>query len=154
MRPLPILQAALNFVAGWEQKKVNKTIELEELVDYLGYFREAGGVIPLEARESENAVRLMTAHGVKGLEFPHVFILRANPPAFPASYKETLVAFPRELRDPDSATEADDKTLHEQEERRLKSMYRSQRERGTRCISMRSREPARPIKLRPDTCAN
>jgi ATP-dependent DNA helicase UvrD/PcrA len=115
----PILQAALQFVTGWEQKKVNKTTELEELVDYLGYFREAGGVIPLQADETENAVRLMTVHGAKGLEFPHVFILRANPPAFPCSYKETLVAFPRELRDADSITEADDKTLHGQEERRL-----------------------------------
>lgn len=115
----PILQAALHFGEEWEKKKVNKTIDLEELVDYLGLFREAGGVIPMEARENENAVRLMTAHGVKGLEFPHVFILRANPPAFPSSYKETLVAFPRELRDPDSITEADDKTLHGQEERRL-----------------------------------
>jgi DNA helicase-2/ATP-dependent DNA helicase PcrA len=115
----PILQAALQFVTGWEQKKINQTTELEELVDYLGYFREAGGVIPLEASESENAVRLMTVHGAKGLEFSHVFILRANPPAFPCSYKETLVAFPRELRDADSITEADDKTLHSQEERRL-----------------------------------
>jgi len=115
----PILQAALQFVTGWEQKKINKTTELVELVDYLRYFREAGGVIPLQADETENAVRLMTVHGAKGLEFPHVFILRANPPAFPSSYKETLVAFPRELRDADSITEADDKTLHGQEERRL-----------------------------------
>jgi len=76
-------------------------------------------VIPMQSRENENAVRLMTAHGVKGLEFSHVFILRANPPTFPCSYKETLVAFPRELRDPDSITEADDKTLHGEEERRL-----------------------------------
>ncbi len=115
----PNLQAALNFVEGWERKKVNRTTELEELVDYLGYFREAGGVIPLSSNENENAVRLMSVHGAKGLEFPHVFILRANPPAFPCSYKETLVAFPRELRDADSITEADDKTLHGQEERRL-----------------------------------
>jgi len=119
----PILQAALHFVEEWEKKRVNRTTELEELVDYLGLFREAGGVIPMlsqdDARENENAVRLMTAHGVKGLEFPHVVILRANPPAFPASYKETLVAFPRELRDPDSITQADDKTLHGEEERRL-----------------------------------
>ncbi|HEY6372964.1 MAG TPA: ATP-dependent DNA helicase [Candidatus Sulfotelmatobacter sp.] len=115
----PILQAALQFVTNWETKKVNRTTEVEELVDYLGLFREAGGVIPMEASETENVVRLMTAHGVKGLEFPHVFILRANPPAFPASYKETLVAFPRELRDQDSISEADDKILHEQEERRL-----------------------------------
>lgn len=115
----PILLAALNFVQQWETKKVNKTTALEELVEYLGYFREAGGVIPLPSGESENAVRLMTVHGAKGLEFPHVFILRANSNSFPASYRETLVAFPRELRDPDSVTEADDKTLHGQEERRL-----------------------------------
>jgi DNA helicase-2/ATP-dependent DNA helicase PcrA len=115
----PILQAALNFVNEWEKKKLNKTTKLEELVDYLGYFREAGGVIPMEAQESENAVRLMTVHGAKGLEFPHVLILRANSNSFPCSYKETLVAFPRELRDADSLTEADDKTLHDQEERRL-----------------------------------
>ena len=115
----PVLQAALRFVSDWETKKVNKTTELEELVDYLGYFREAGGVIPMESNESENAVRLMTVHGAKGLEFPHVFILRANANSFPSSYKETLVAFPRELRDEDSITEADDKTLYGQEERRL-----------------------------------
>lgn len=115
----PILQAALHFVDEWEKKKLNKTTELEELVDYLGYFREAGGVIPMEARESENAVRLMTVHGAKGLEFPHVSILRANSNSFPCSYRETLVAFPRELRDADSVTEADDKTLHDEEERRL-----------------------------------
>jgi DNA helicase-2/ATP-dependent DNA helicase PcrA len=94
----PVLQAALQFVQDWEKKKLNKTTELEELVDYLRYFREAGGVIPLPASESENAVRLMTVHGAKGLEFPHVFIL---------------------LRDPDSATETDDKTLNKEEERRL-----------------------------------
>ena len=115
----PNLQAALAFVETWETKKVNKTTELEELVDYLAYFREAGGVIPLPANQAENAVRLMTVHGAKGLEFPHVFILRANSNSFPASYKETLVAFPRELRDADALTEADDKTLHGQEERRL-----------------------------------
>jgi len=115
----PILQATLHFVSDWEKKKVNKTTELEELVDYLTLFREAGGVIPLEAQESDNAVRLMTVHGAKGLEFPHVFILRANSGSFPCSYRETVVAFPRELRDPDSVTEADDQTLHKEEERRL-----------------------------------
>jgi ATP-dependent DNA helicase UvrD/PcrA len=115
----PVLQAALSFVAAWEEKKLNKTIELEELVDYLGYFREANGVIPLVARENENAVRLMTVHGAKGLEFPHVFILRANSNSFPSAYKETLVAFPNELRDADSVGSGDDKTLHGQEERRL-----------------------------------
>src|SRR5499427_5789173 len=115
----PILQAALQFVQDWERKKINKTTELAELVDYLEYFREAGGVIPLQSKDDDNAVRLMTVHGAKGLEFPHVFMLRAIKPSFPNAYRETLVAFPPELRDPDSIREADDKTLHEQEERRL-----------------------------------
>lgn len=140
----PNTQAALQFVAHWEKKKINKTNQLEELADYLAYFREAGGVIPLDpaenapteddpaqndpsendvhkndARGHENAVRLMTVHGAKGLEFPHVFILRANASSFPNSYKETLVAFPNELRDPESVAEGDVKALHDQEERRL-----------------------------------
>jgi DNA helicase II / ATP-dependent DNA helicase PcrA len=119
----PNTQAALKFVEAWERKSINRTTELEELADYLGHFREAGGVIPLNTSEgepgTENAVRLMTVHGAKGLEFPHVCILRANSNSFPTSYKETLVAFPNELRDADSLAEGDDKTLHGQEERRL-----------------------------------
>jgi DNA helicase-2/ATP-dependent DNA helicase PcrA len=114
-----ILQAALKFAADWEQKKTTKTKELGEWIEYLDYFRQAGGVIPMASNDNEDAVRLMTAHGAKGLEFPHVFILRATRGSFPASYRETLVEFPRELRDPDSAAAGDDKTLYDQEERRL-----------------------------------
>jgi DNA helicase II / ATP-dependent DNA helicase PcrA len=116
---LPALQAALKFVEEWEKKAINKTTDLEELADYLNYFREAHGVIPMPARVNEDAVRLMTAHLAKGLEFAHVFILRANSGSFPCSFRETLVDFPNELRDPDSAGEGDEKTLNAQEERRL-----------------------------------
>jgi len=115
----PFLQAAFKFIEAWEQKATTKTKELEELVEYLAYFREANGCIPLPSDESANAVLLMTVHSAKGLEFPHVFVLRASSPSFPASYKETLVEFPNELRDEDSASEDDSRTLHEQEERRL-----------------------------------
>jgi DNA helicase-2/ATP-dependent DNA helicase PcrA len=115
----PILQAALKFAAEWENKATTKTKELGEWIEYLGYFREAGGVIPMASKEDEDAVHLMTAHGAKGLEFAHVFILRATSGSFPTGYRETLVEFPRELRDPDSAAAGDDKTLNEQEERRL-----------------------------------
>jgi DNA helicase-2/ATP-dependent DNA helicase PcrA len=114
-----ILQAALKFAAEWEKKPKTETKELGEWIEYLNYFREAGGVIPLASNEDDDAVRLMTAHGVKGLEFSHVFIVRATSPSFPSSYRETLVEFPRELRDPDSAAAGDDKTLNDQEERRL-----------------------------------
>jgi DNA helicase-2/ATP-dependent DNA helicase PcrA len=115
----PVLQAALKFAADWERKPTTETKELREWIEYLSYFREAGGTIPLASKENEDAVRLMTAHGAKGLEFSHVFILRATSGSFPLSYRETLVEFPRELRDPDSAAAGDDKTLNDQEERRL-----------------------------------
>jgi superfamily I DNA/RNA helicase/RecB family exonuclease len=112
------LKAVLAFVSEWEKKSITKTGELGELLDYLEYFREAGGVIPLSSND-EDAVRLMTAHSAKGLEFPHVFIIRANSNSFPASYKEPLIEFPRELHDPGSIAQGDDKELNQQEERRL-----------------------------------
>jgi superfamily I DNA/RNA helicase/RecB family exonuclease len=115
----PILAAALKFAEAWQSKKINKTTELTEFLDYMALFREAGGVIPLESNTNEDAVRLMTAHLAKGLEFPHVFILRANSGSFPLSYRETLVEFPNDLRDPDSAGEGEPKMLHNQDERRL-----------------------------------
>ena len=112
------LSAVLEFISGWEKKAITKTGEISEFLDYLEYFREAGGVIPL-ASTDENAVRLMTAHAAKGLEFAHVFILRASSPSFPSPYKEPLLEFPRELHDPGSIAQDDDKELCRQEERRL-----------------------------------
>ena len=112
------LSAVLEFISGWENKAITKTGEISEFLDYLEYFREAGGVIPL-ASTDENAVRLMTAHAAKGLEFAHVFILRASSPSFPSPYKEPLLEFPRELHDPGSIAQDDDKELCKQEERRL-----------------------------------
>ena len=117
-RASPALAAVLEFVRRWEEKPIVKTKELAELLDYLDYFREARGAIPLET-PGQDAVRLMTAHAAKGLEFKHVFLLRANSNSFPASYRESMVEFPRELRDPDSVGPEDDRALHDQEERRL-----------------------------------
>ncbi len=113
-----VLQAVLEFVSAWESKPITSTGEISELLDYLEYFREAGGVIPLSSND-EDAVRLMTAHAAKGLEFAHVFIIRANSNSFPSSYKEPLIEFPRELHDPGSIAQGDDKELNQQEERRL-----------------------------------
>ena len=115
----PIIRAVFDFVAAWQAKPIHQPADLNHFIEYLGYFREAGGVIPLPTDESADAVRLMTVHLAKGLEFPHVSILRANSNSFPASYRETLVEFPNQLRDPDSVAEGDDRTLYGQEERRL-----------------------------------
>jgi len=114
----PPLQAVMKFVGEWEKKPITETGEMAELLEYLKYFREAGGGIFLPVEEG-NAVRLMTAHTAKGLEFNHVFLLRANSGSFPKSFREALVEFPRDLRDADSVTPGEDKALHEQEERRL-----------------------------------
>lgn len=112
------LNAVLEFVAGWEKKAVTESGEIGELLEYLDYFREARGSINM-ASNAEDAVRLMTAHGAKGLEFEHVFILRANSGSFPLGYREQLFEFPKELRDPDSVAEEEGKALNDQEERRL-----------------------------------
>jgi ATP-dependent DNA helicase UvrD/PcrA len=113
-----VLKAVLDFVLAWQTKPITKTGTIGELLEYLEHFREAGGGIPLPSND-DNAVRLMTAHAAKGLEFTNVFILRANSGSFPSSYKEPLLEFPRELHDPASIAHSDDKELSKQEERRL-----------------------------------
>ena len=113
-----MLKAVLDFVTAWENKAITKTGEIAELLDYLEYFREARGVIPLSSND-DDAVPLMTAHAAKGLEFSHVLILRANSGSFPLNYQEALIELPRELYDPDSIAQGDDKELCQQEERRL-----------------------------------
>jgi DNA helicase II / ATP-dependent DNA helicase PcrA len=115
----PVRTAIREFVRGWEEKPMVETGEVAELLEYMEYFQQARGAIPMTTPAPDDAVHLMTAHAAKGLEFQHVLILRANSNSFPASYRESLVEFPRELRDPDSVAQQDDKTLHTAEERRL-----------------------------------
>jgi DNA helicase-2/ATP-dependent DNA helicase PcrA len=117
-RDSPPLQAVMKFVNDWENKPITETKEMAEFLEYLEYFREARGGIYLPA-DGGDAVRLMTAHTAKGLEFNHVFLLRANSGQFPSSFRETLVEFPRDLRDADTVIPGEDKVLHDQEERRL-----------------------------------
>jgi DNA helicase-2/ATP-dependent DNA helicase PcrA len=112
------LRAVVEFVGEWQKKATTKTGEMAELLEYLDYFREARGAICLPYSEKD-AVRLLTAHASKGLEFKHVLVLRAVSGSFPSSYRESLVEFPSELRDIDSVAQEENKTLHEQEERRL-----------------------------------
>jgi DNA helicase-2/ATP-dependent DNA helicase PcrA len=115
----PVIAAILDFASRWEKKKTTTTGQLAEFLDYFEYFREARGAVFLPSNENEDAVRLMTAHSAKGLEFCHVFIIRATTNSFPCSYKEPLVEFPDDLRRADSAADREGKTVHEEEERRL-----------------------------------
>ncbi len=101
------------FLKGWEPK--SDTRGLPELVEYLDYFEQANGAVCLEDEAPGDAVQLMTVHAAKGLEFPHVFLLRVNSGAFPPWPRRPLFEFPAKLMKEDLP--AGD--FHVQEERRL-----------------------------------
>lgn len=121
----PVLQAVLRFAEAWERKPFLSGLSLPEFLEYLKHYKQAGGTIPLFTdeqvaeleREYPDAVRLMTVHAAKGLEFTHVWLLRINSGSFPTSFKTPLFEFPAELRG--SVAAGDGKEIHEQEERRL-----------------------------------
>ena len=107
---------------------------LHEFLEYVDWFREAGGCLAEDGAEDdpvaalaptdfssrplEDAVQLMTVHAAKGLEFRCIFVLRVATSSFPHSYREPLVEFPQQLCSEDSAEDAP-KVLHKEEERRL-----------------------------------
>ena len=116
-----LLVAFVKFVESWLKKAIAETGSPSEFLEYLDYFVQAGGTIPLP-RTEEDAVQLLTAHAAKGLEFQHVAIIRGSSVSFPTAYHEPLIAFPTELRRADAYAPGavnDDKTRHEEEERRL-----------------------------------
>lgn len=114
----PAIQTILQFAAAWEQLPITETGSPAEFLEYLDYFREARGTIPLATSDNEDAVKLMSVHGAKGLEFDHVFIVRATKGSFPCNYREPLIELPAELRNSGIAGD-DEKKIYEQEERRL-----------------------------------
>src|SRR6266849_5750870 len=101
------------FVKEWEDK--SDTRKLPEFIEYLDFFEQANGAICLEDEAPGDAVRLMTVHGAKGLEFSHVFVLRVNKNKFPQPERSHVFEFPARLMK-EGAPEVH---FHHQEERRL-----------------------------------
>ncbi len=101
------------FAKEWEPK--SETRGLAEFLEYLDYYEQAGGTLALEDDAPGDAVQLMTVHAAKGLEFPHVFLLRVNSRAFPATERSPLFEFPTALM----KEELPAGQFHIQEERRL-----------------------------------
>jgi len=118
-----LIDAFVKFVESWHTKAIAETGSPSEFLEYLDYFVQARGTIPLpRGDEDDDAVQLLTAHAAKGLEFQHVAIIRGSSVSFPTAYHEPLIAFPPELRRAATSSPGavnDDKTLHEEEERRL-----------------------------------
>ena len=101
------------FVKEWEPK--SDTRGLPELIEYLDFYEQAGGVVALEEDAPADAVKLMTVHGAKGLEFPNVFLMRVNNKKFPATERPRVFEFPARLMKEGEPAEQ----FHIQEERRL-----------------------------------
>lgn len=101
------------FAKEWEPK--SETRSLPEFIEYLDFYSQAGGNISLEGGAPSDAVQLMTVHGAKGLEFPHVFLLRVNSKKFPATERARTFEFPAALMKEGEPAEQ----FHIQEERRL-----------------------------------
>jgi DNA helicase II / ATP-dependent DNA helicase PcrA len=101
LAPLPFeadlqyLDRFVQFVKEWEKK--SEEMRLRNFIEYLGYFNELEGDITLDEDLAEDAVQLMTVHAAKGLEFPHVFILRLGRGDFPARPRPPVFEFPPEL---------------------------------------------------------
>jgi DNA helicase-2/ATP-dependent DNA helicase PcrA len=101
LAPLPseadrhYLERFAQFVKESEKKSEGK--QLRHFLEYLCFFHEAGGDIHLEEELADDAVQLMTVHGAKGLEFPHVFILRLSKNDFPSGQRKVVFEFPPEL---------------------------------------------------------
>ena len=151
------VKAFLRFTTEWEQKPYLRDKSLSAFLEYLDFFDEAGGAVPLltedqlqeAAANNPEAVQLMTIHGAKGLEFSHIWVLRVISPSFPSPYRETLFEFPSELRS--SIAIGDCKEVNEQEERRLFYVAITRaRDRLTLCSRPgRGQDPTPPGFLRP-----
>lgn len=110
------------FVQKWSEKPITTTGRLQEFLEYMEYFRQAGGTVVFQQpvpQDPANTVALMTVHAAKGLEFDHVFLLRANNNSFPSNYREKLFEMPAAMRDPRCLAKSDSSELHREEERRL-----------------------------------
>lgn len=94
----------------------NNDQSLAGFMDYLEYFIEAGGDPGQEELIlSEDAVRFMTIHSAKGLEFPHVFLISLVQSRFPTPRRREPIPFPDGLMREKLPTG----DFHREEERRL-----------------------------------
>ena len=126
------------FVKEWERK--NEPKQLRDFMEYLHYFEEIDGDVVIEEELADDAVQLMTVHSAKGLEFPHVFILRLSKSDFPSGARRPKFEFPPELM----KEERPEGDFHIQEERRLfyVALTRAQRRLTLSTIASRAKKPS------------
>jgi DNA helicase II / ATP-dependent DNA helicase PcrA len=132
------LERLVTFVKEWEGKSELK--QLRNFIEYLRYFDELDGDVQIEEELAEDAVQLMTVHAAKGLEFPHVFILRLSKSDFPSGARLPKFEFPLDLM----KEEQPSGDFQIQEERRLfyVALTRAQRRLTLSTIANRRKKPS------------
>ena len=99
-----------------EYESITKEPTLTDFLDYLDLL--SGFQIELEEVEETNSVKVMTVHQSKGKEFPVVFIVDAATRRFPLRFQAKPFYVPNDLAH-GMKTGDDERSLYEQEERRL-----------------------------------
>ncbi|MDO5481080.1 MAG: ATP-dependent DNA helicase [Candidatus Saccharibacteria bacterium] len=83
-----------------ERIREDRALKIEDLLEFLEDYEAAGAMIVSTSpyRDSENAVKLLTAHKSKGLEFRHVFIVSTDDYAWGNSKgNNNLLSLPKNL---------------------------------------------------------
>ena len=109
------LRIFLKKIEEYEKFSDNKSVA--GFISYVSLELESGeqGDLPKEAEEGPEAVKVMTAHGAKGLEFKYVFVVNLVDKRFPSIERREPIELPDELVKEIIPTG----DIHLQEERRL-----------------------------------
>ncbi len=99
-----------------DYESITKEPTLTDFLDYLDLLN--GFQIELEEVEETNSVKVMTVHQSKGKEFPVVFMVDAATRRFPLRFQAKSFYVPNDIAR-GMKTGDDERSLYEQEERRL-----------------------------------
>lgn len=116
---LPNLQAFLTYIRALE-----RGLGAGEFLEFFDIMEAAaeGGEGPATAQlpPETDAIRILTVHGAKGLEFPYIFIAGASADRFPARGRTRPLELPADIVPaPAGTVDLDDRAQHVLEERRL-----------------------------------
>lgn len=121
--------------------KNNNDQSLAGFLSYLDFYMQASGDEDQEdISVDEDAIRLMTIHSAKGLEFPYVFLISLVQNRFPTMKRRQAIPFPDSLMK-ERLPQGD---FHKEEERRLcyVAMTRAQKALFLSCIDKSRNRPS------------
>ncbi len=108
---LAFLSSLQVFYAALREYKKGKLTKLSDLIDFVNYYRrnDLELIDHGESRSDSGAVRLLTAHKAKGLEFETVFILHVQENVWAKGGRPEKLAFPINLPIAPAGESLDDK---------------------------------------------